>query len=99
MNRFSTLLLLLTFMSCGPELPDTQTIVDELYAKKKAVFVSKKLSDCKLEAIEAAEAHVDSIVHQLLNADLVDRIVFPVKPSRPEAPDHIIGTVKRWEQE
>ena len=32
-----------------------------------------------------------------INADLMDTLVFPPKPVKPISPDHIIGTVERFD--
>lgn len=96
MKIFFSILLLLAFSSCGPDLPDSQTIIDEILDQKISDFKAKKNAECRSDALADAEAHVDSIVHRLLNFDLIDTLDFPSKPRRPRAPKHIIGTVDKF---
>lgn len=91
-----TLLLLL---SCSPELPDTDTVVQEIYAVKVENLNKDKWNDCLDNIAKDAKSDLDSIVHRLMKADIMDTIDFPSRPVRPNSPDHIIGSVKRFEVE
>lgn len=97
MKKRLSILLLLVLGSCSPELPDSQSLIDELLESKVSDYKAKKNKECRNDALADAEAHVDSIVHRLLNLDLIDTIDFPSKPMRPRAPKHIIGTVDKFE--
>lgn len=96
-----TLVIGLFFLlaSCGLELPDSKVITKEIYDERVSQLKKERQERCKKEAFERAEAIVDSIVHDMLQIGLTDTLDFPEKPIRPEAPDHIIGTVKQFEVE
>ncbi len=97
MRIFLIAISLSALLSCGPELPDSQQLIDQMLEDKISSFEAQKKAECKEKALDDAEMHVDSIVLRLLNLDLVDTLNFPSKPTRPSAPDHIIGTVPRFE--
>lgn len=99
--KWQTYIIMLVFscISCGPELPDGDKLVKEIYDQKVSEFMSEKKSDCKQKALDDAESKVDSIIHDMLSVSLVDTLDFPTKPTRPSSPDHIIGTVKKFNVE
>ncbi len=95
--RMSFLILsLFLCCSCQPHTLDQQALIDDFYAAKCQELFAEKRGECKENIREVAKAHLDSIVHQLLKADAMDTLVFPPKPVRPVAPEHIIGTVKKF---
>ena len=82
--------------SCKQQALDQQVLIDDFYAAKRQELFDEKRGECKENIREVAKLHLDSIVHQLLKADAMDTLVFPPRPVRPVAPDHIIGTVKKF---
>jgi len=90
-------ILMFLFSSCGPQLPDRQAAVYKFYKIKVDALMHQQKEECQDRIAQDAKAKVDSIIHQILNADLMDTINFPSKPVRPSAPDHIIGTVKKFD--
>ncbi len=97
MIRTAFILFVLLCSGCTVDLPDANTIIDEIYQQQVEEYRIRDARECRAKALSDAEAHVDSIVYQLLNANLVDSLSFPDKPVRPSAPDHIIGTVKKFD--
>ena len=97
MRKSAFIFLVLFCSACSVDLPDANTIIEEIYRQQVEEFRVRDERECRAKALSDAEAHVDSIVYQLLNADLVDSLSFPDKPIRPSAPDHIIGTVKKFD--
>ncbi len=90
-------LVTLFVSSCKPELPDTDLLVKEIYDRRVAEYKNKKIRECQQKAITNAENVVDSIVHGMLQLGLADTISFPAKPARPNSPDHILGTVNKFD--
>lgn len=99
MRTLMFLLILIPLFSCGPDLPDGDLLIKELYDQRVSEYISQKDFDCRTEAIADAEEHVDSIVHRMLNADLVDSLAFPNRPVKPVRPKPIIGKVQKFELE
>ncbi len=95
--KFLIVISILICVSCTHGSHDHQTIIDEIYNAKVQDLRQQKLNDCREKQIEKANEKVDSIVHQLLNADLLDTLSFPAKPIKPPTPEHIIGTVKKFD--
>ena len=93
------LIAFLTLVSCGPDLPNGDKLIQEILDARIAEHISQKDKDCRAEALADAEEHVDSIVHKMLNADLVDSLEFPSRPVKPLRPDGIIGKVQKFEVE
>ena len=93
--------IILSFMcwGCAPDMPDRDDLIDLMYEKRKAQLFASKDAECLERAVADAEAHVDSLIDQWINADLMDTLVFPDKPVKPEAPEHIIGTVQRFDKD
>lgn len=90
-------LLVIICISCGPDLPPRAELVDSFYQLRVKELFLQQRADC-IEQIQIdAKLELDSIVHELLNADLMDTINFPTRPTRPVSPDHIIGTVKKFD--
>lgn len=84
-------------VSCSIDLPSHQEVIDEIYNAKVADLKKQKLKDCKTKQIEKANEKVDSILHKLLNTDLLDTVSFPARPVKPPKPKHIIGTVEKFD--
>lgn len=99
MRLLFVICLLLTFAACGPELPDGPLLIQEILDARIKEHIHQKDNDCKADALADAEEHVDSIVHKMLNADLVDSLEFPSRPVKPHRPDGIIGKVQKFEVE
>lgn len=91
--------IVLFLLACSPELPDTDSVVQEIYAVKVEKLNQNKWNDCLDNIAKDAKNDLDSIVHRLMKADIMDTIDFPSRPVRPNSPDHIIGSVKRFEVE
>jgi len=89
----------LSVLSCAPDLPDKKELIEEIYSARVDQARIQKDADCRQKQLEKAEAKVDSILHSLLNADLHDTLNFPSRPLKPHKPDHIIGTVEKFEVE
>lgn len=70
-----------------------------MYEERKNQLFAFKDDECVERALADAEAHVDSLIDQWINADLMDTLIFPSRPSKPIAPDHIIGTVERFDRD
>ena len=99
MRVFFCIVLFFGFYACGPDLPDRSILIQEMYDERKRHLFDLKDDECRERALEDAEAYVDSLIDRWINADLMDTLVFPTKPVKPDAPDHIIGTVKRFDRD
>ncbi len=97
MIRLASILILSLLFSCTPDLPDSDVLIQEFYEKRVKKLELEKWDDCVENITQEAKKELDSIVHRLMETDAMDTINFPSKPIRPSAPDHIIGTVKRFE--
>ena len=53
--------------------------------------------DCRERAVSDAESYVDSLIDQWIRKDIADTLRFPAKPSKPSAPEPIIGKVERFD--
>ncbi len=93
-----TIVLLFVFAGCKQILPDKQQVIEKLYNAKVKSLKDKKDRKCQKAAIAEATLQVDSIIHKLLNKDLLDTLSFPSRPIKPPTPKSIIGTVDRWEE-
>ena len=99
MKKVAYILLLLVFCSCTANLPDKDELISRMYEERVAQLYISKDAECQERVLEDAEAHVDSLIDQWINADLMDTLVFPSRPIKPNTPDHIIGTVKRFDKD
>jgi len=97
MHKYFLLLLVTLSFSCSTDLPERNEIIQALYNEKVQKLKKDKMTICRKNMLELATTNVDSIVHELLNKDLNDTLYFPSKPIRPETPEHIIGTVKKFD--
>ena len=98
MRRIGYILIItLMALACNPELPDSAILIKEICDKRVAEYKNQRLKECRQEAISEAETVVDSIVHNMLQLGLADTIYFPAKPTRPNSPDHILGTVNKFD--
>lgn len=84
-----------TLSSCVQPL-DEQQIIDTRLSKRLADYKKDKLFECKEEAIDAAEYHVDSLIDTWVGREVMDTLSFPKQPLKPSKPDGIIGTVKKF---
>ncbi len=93
------LVIILSFLafSCTGALPDKDELINQFYIEKLMSLHNEADASCRIRAIENAELFVDSLVDQWINADLLDTVLFPAKPLKPQAPDPIIGTVEPFE--
>jgi len=96
---FFLLAVLLLVVSCTTDLPDRDLLIKEIYDARVEQVKLQKNADCRSAQLKKAEAKVDSILHSLLNADLHDTLNFPSRPLKPSKPEHIIGTVGKFEVE
>ncbi len=98
MKRIGYILIItLMALACKPELPDSTILIKEIYDKRVAGYKNQRFKECRQEAITEAEGVVDSIVHNMLQLGLADTIYFPAKPTRPNSPNHILGTVNKFD--
>lgn len=96
--RYTALIFIITaFFCCKAELPDADALVHEFYTARVKRLEDDRKKECIEKQVRKANAKVDSIVHQLLNKDLLDTISFPAKPLKPIKPKPIIGTVDTFE--
>lgn len=86
-------------VSCNAALPDEKLLMDDCYSRHVKELKEKIYEKCRQDQIARADAEVDSIVHRLLNADLHDTLNFPARPTRPNRPQSIIGTVDKFDVE
>jgi len=95
--KFFTIVILLFLISCSTELPNRQELIDFYYDAKVDNLLNEKDLQCRKRAIEAAKLSVDSLIALRFNADILDSIKFPDKPVRPDAPEHILDKVQKFE--
>ena len=94
---FKILVLALFCLSCRSELPDKKELIAKnLESLHENLFLEKD-NDCKERALIAAETHLDSVIDQWINTGFMDTISFPVKPLKPQKPEHILGTFKKFD--
>jgi len=96
MERLSALVFVLFVFGCSPDLPDRNELVQSMYDQKVKSLKAKKDAICKDNLLDKAIADVDSLVHHLINRDLMDTLDFPGKPIKPSAQKHIIGEVEKF---
>lgn len=75
--------------SCSEDF-DQAAYVNERVELKYESFLAKAKKDCIKKAELAAAVHVDTIINQWINEDVMDTVVFPDRPHKPSEPDHII---------
>ena len=90
-------IIILFLTSCRQDFPDKKTLVEKYYESKKNEFLKKKDEACKKEIKELAENQLDSIIDQYVKDRLLDSISFPLRPIKPQKPNHIIDEVERFE--
>lgn len=76
---------------------DEQAIIDARIAKKVKDYKARRLKECKIKASDRAETYVDSLIANWVGSEVMDTIAFPDRPPRPERPDAILGTVKKFD--
>jgi len=59
MRTAAYIFILIVLNACSADLPDTQTLVDDIYNKKVEEYQRRKDRECRENALNAAEAHVD----------------------------------------
>jgi len=84
-------------LACDSDRPTKESLVLDYYNKKVESLRLEKDQDCREKAIIKAETYVDSLVDRWINTDLLDTINFPPKPNKPQAPEPVIGKVKKFE--
>ena len=65
--------------------------VDHYYDIKVEKLKISYQEECRADAIEAAEKHVDAIIDKWIKEQSTNEVDFPLKPRRPVAPKKIIG--------
>jgi len=94
------ILLFISFIflwSCQSDLPKKSELIDLYYNAKVEQLLKEKDEACMRRALAVAKEDVDSLIALRFNADILDTIKFPVKPVRPNAPEHIIDKVNKFE--
>ena len=97
MKKVAIILGFIFWAACQSSLPNKEATIDTFYQLKVEELLDQKDQECKREIYSEAKTALDSIVHKLLNADLMDTIDFPDKPVKPTKPKHVIGTVDKFE--
>jgi len=77
------------FLACSEDF-DQKAYIDERVEVKYQKFLAKAQKDCVKKAELAAAVHVDTIINQWINEDVMDTVKFPDRPNKPSQPDHII---------
>ncbi len=96
-HRYILLFLVsLMFLSCVQKL-DEEKILRERFNTRIAEYKAGKIQECKEKAIDQAEFYVDSLIDTWVGREVIDTIAFPEKPSKPQRPDPILGTLKKFE--
>lgn len=89
---------MIVLFSCAGE--DNLTIsnlrIKEALEKRKTMYRSEVMQNCKRDMVEKATLYVDSLIAAEISYQLSDSIVFPPKPIKPASPGPIIikDTVK-----
>ncbi len=89
----------LCFIVACVEPIDEQSIIDARITKKTKEYAERRVKECRREAQDQAETYVDSLIANYVGTEVIDTFTFPDRPVRPERPDPIIGTVKKFEVE
>lgn len=87
---------LVLFISCNEKLPDKSNLVKEYYNIQVREFEDLLMEDCKDQVRMEARLKIDSLIDTWVNAELVDTLVFPSKPSKPHRPRSIINDFHRF---
>ena len=95
--KFILFILLVFFCACKNDLPDTKLLSRAYFENKKKMMLEEKRQLCISRALDAAKLDVDSMIASKFNADILDSVVFPVKPMKPLTPEHIIGKVDKFD--
>lgn len=85
------------FFSCQDPLPDKKALIKQYYSEKVNKLKVDKLKQCREDILVEVEMKIDSLIDNFINADLLDTLRFPVKPVKPNHPDHIIDKVKKFD--
>ena len=86
-------------ISCDNDLPDREEVIAEYYNAKVQALLAQRENVCRMDAAEAAQLKVDSLIDKWINASLFDTLNFPYKPVKPATPDHIIDKVSKFDVE
>jgi len=97
--KVSAIITVLSLTSCGKDLPDREEVKQRYYDAKVSKLIRQREKVCRQDAIEAAQAEVDSLMDRWINATLFDTLNFPNKPSKPTSPGHIIDKVSKFDVE
>ncbi len=65
-------------------------LVQQEYDRKIDEFKANRKRSCLEEILKDAEAYVDSTIVREINIKLLDTLIFPEKPFRPDYPQDII---------
>ncbi len=75
----------------GPDNSEqVSSLVQKELEKKLSKYKKNKRDACLKKVLRDAEIHVDSIIIKEINIRVVDTLVFPEKPVRPNYPKEIV---------
>ncbi len=96
--RYSPIIFFVVIMlcACHRDIPDRDQLINENLTAMEKEFFDNKDRGCQERALFAAETHLDSVIDQWINTGFMDTLVFPRIPKRPSRPEHIIGTVRKF---
>lgn len=83
-------LVLMSFYQKDTLKEPTPTLVQKAFEEKISIFLQNRKEKCLEKILEDAEAYVDSIIISEINVKLLDTLIFPEKPLRPDFPSKII---------
>lgn len=91
------LLCILFLFSCSGERLDKNMLVRDYYNERVSVFVNEKEELCKERIRLEAQQKIDSLIDTWVNAELIDTILFPSKPRKPNRPPDIIDSYQSFD--
>ena len=83
-------LLLLSFFQEQSEYENFTPLMKERYDSAVNEYLTNRRIKCHENILEDAESFVDSVIINEINILLLDTIIFPQKPQKPNYPDTII---------
>jgi len=95
-KKFSYLALIalttifLSFYQKSNKREDFTPLMQERYNKSLSDYLANRHTKCLEAILEDAEIYVDSVIINEINILLLDTIIFPEKPIKPNYPDTII---------
>ena len=81
---------LLSFFQEQTEYERFTPLMKERYDSAVNEYLSNRRTKCFESILEDAESYVDSVIINEINILLLDTIIFPQKPQKPNYPDTII---------